>query len=160
MQDPRLEGRVETRDHLKNDVDRGARPQRALGFHAIFQRAAGEQFHRNDGNAGDFLASEDVDAVRMVDRGGQLPFAQEPGAVGWIRESSIQHFESNASFVCQMLGFVDFSHPPRTKQPVDPVRPEHLAEFELSGQSTSGRHTASGRGCECVRSTVGGGKFQ
>ena len=73
--------RVEPADDVEHRGHGGGRRQRPLGRDAILQRAAGQQLHRDDRHAGDFLAAEDVDGVRMADRRGQLPFAQEPRAL-------------------------------------------------------------------------------
>ena len=40
-----------------------------------------QRLHRDDRHARDFLAAEDVDRVRMTDRGGELTLAQKPRAL-------------------------------------------------------------------------------
>ena len=64
-------------DDLQNRVDRFGWRERALLAHAILQRAARQQLHRDDGRAGDFFAAEDVDAVGMVDRRRKLALTKE-----------------------------------------------------------------------------------
>ena len=60
---------------------RRPRRQRAVRRHAILQRAARQQLHRDHRHAGDLFAAEDVDRVWMTDRRGELPFAEKARAI-------------------------------------------------------------------------------
>ena len=82
MQNPRLMGGVEAGDHLKDGVDGFGRTHRAgCTSNPVFQRAPGQQFHRDHRHAVNLLGPEDVDAVRVMHGGGKLAFSQEPAAV-------------------------------------------------------------------------------
>ena len=95
--------------------------------HAIFQRAARQQLHRDHRRAGDFLAAEDVDAVGMADRCGELAFAQETRAVLRIGQPLTQDFERDAAALLDVLGFVDVAHAPTAQQPHNAIGAERLS---------------------------------
>ena len=56
----------------------------------ILQRAAGRQLHRDDRKALHLGGAEDVDGVRMAERGGELPLAEEPLALLVVAEPAAQ----------------------------------------------------------------------
>ncbi len=75
-------GRLETIHDLQDRVDRCGGRHRAMGLDDVFERAARRELHHDHQGAGDLFGREHIDAVGMVDRGGELPFAKEPGAFG------------------------------------------------------------------------------
>ena len=98
--------RVETGDDMEDRVDSLGRRERSPIAHTILQRPPRQQLHRDNKRACDFLATEDVDAVRMGDRCGELALAQETGAVLRIRRSVAQEFERDAPALLDVLGFI------------------------------------------------------
>ena len=131
VQDARGLRGVEPADDVEHRGDRHGRRQRTLGGDAILQRAAGQQLHRDDRHAGDLLAAEDVDGVRMADRGGELSLAQEPRAFVGVLQAAAQHLERDPSPALDVLGFVDLAHPAAAEQTADAIRPPRLTVGEL-----------------------------
>ena len=78
MQDANALGRLQAGGDLQNAVHRFADWQRPLRTHFVMQRAASDQFHGDDRRAANFLGAEDVNAVGMIDGGGQAAFAEKP----------------------------------------------------------------------------------
>jgi hypothetical protein len=74
-----------------------------------------------------------ADDVRMKQRGGQLGFAVEPTPeFGVGRDIGRQDLERVVTRQPRMLGQVDLAHPPRPKQPDNPVPGEHLTATIMS----------------------------
>ena len=113
---------------IASTASAGGSGPRAL--HAVFQRPAREQLHRDHRRAGDFLAAEDVDAVGMSDGGGELALAQESRAVLRTGQPLIQDLERHAAALLDVLGLVDFAHAATPEQPADAIGAEHLARRE------------------------------
>ena len=76
----------------------------------LLQRAARRQLHRDDGKALHLGRAEDVDAVRMAERRGELPFAQEPFALLVVAEPAAQDLHRDAPPALGFLGLVDLAH--------------------------------------------------
>ena len=137
---------VEPADDVEYRGHRHCRRQGTLGGDAILQRAAGQQLHRDDRDAGDLLAAEDVDGVRMADRGGELPLAQKPRAFVGVLQAAAQHLERNPSTALGVLGFVDLAHPAAAEQTADAIRSPGLTGGELEhvrrvrGRAEARRH--------------------
>jgi hypothetical protein len=115
--------RIESADDVEDRGDGYCWRQRPFGGDAILQRAAWQQLHRDDWSTGDLLAAEDVDRVRMADRGGELTLAQKACAFVGILHSAAQYFERDAASAFNVLGLVDLTHATAAEQTPDAIRP-------------------------------------
>ncbi len=77
VQDTDALGGFESGDDLEDGVHRLAHGHGAGVAHPVAQRAAGHSFHRDDRCAADLFGAENVNAIRMIDRGSQAPFPEE-----------------------------------------------------------------------------------
>ena len=128
----------EAGDHLQDGIDGFAHGQRAMALDALLQGAPRDQFHGDSRGAADLLRAVNVNAVRMIDRGGQASFAQEPApGLRGIKLVS-QHLERNAAPALQVLGLIDRAHAPAAQFAHDAVAAEGIPRF---GQ------LAAGQGC-------------
>jgi hypothetical protein len=59
-----------------------------------------------------------------------LALPKEPRAIVHTGESLIEDFERDAAALFDVLGLIDFAHPPSPKQAPDAIRPERLAKRE------------------------------
>ena len=80
MQDAGRRRRVESRDDLEHGVDRHCGRQPAAMFQPVGQRFPHE-LHGDDQALIELPGPEDVDAIRVVQRGGEPTLLQEAGAV-------------------------------------------------------------------------------
>ena len=101
---------IEAADDVEHGRGGVGRRQRPFGRHAIFQRPAGQELHRDDRYAVDLFAAEDVDRVRMTDGCGQLPFAQEPRTVLGALQPAAQDLERQPSSRRQLFRFEHLAH--------------------------------------------------
>ncbi len=130
VEDPRRLRCVEAADDVEHSGHGSRRRHRPLGRDAIFQRAAGEQLHRDRGRAADFFAAEDVNRVSVADRCRQLPLANESRTVFVAPQRGAQDFQRQASSCLELLGLVDLAHSTAAEQPDDPIRPPDLPVHE------------------------------
>ena len=111
--------------------------------HAILQRAAGDEFHRDDRRAADFLRAEDIDAVRMIDGSREPAFAEESLArVGRIQRVA-QDLERDAASAIQIIGLERRAHAALPQHADDAVMTELLAGLAAAARLRLGAGQAS-----------------
>ncbi len=77
MQHPARSRRLKTGDDLKDRIHGLVDWKGVFPLHQFLQRAARRQFHGDYWHAVDLFGPEYIDAVWMIDRGRQPPFAEE-----------------------------------------------------------------------------------
>jgi len=129
VQNPRLLGSLQTGDNLQDGIHRFAYFQRAGHLHPVAQRSSSRQLHRDHGRARDFLGAEDIDAVGMVDRGGDLPLAQEAFARLRRIQGLAQDLQRHAPAIVEILGLEHHPHAALAQQPRQAVMSELFARL-------------------------------
>ncbi|MFM1943835.1 MAG: hypothetical protein RI897_2817, partial [Verrucomicrobiota bacterium] len=119
VEDALVVGGLEAADDIENGIDCLAYGQGAVFVELVFERAAAGDFHGDDGLAVDFLASEDIEAIGVVDFGGEAAFAQEALAHFGIIELVAELFQGDAASGGEVFGFVDGSHTAASEQADD-----------------------------------------
>ncbi len=84
-------------DHMQDRVYGSRGRHRPLLDCPVFERAAGEEFHRNDWRSINLFRAIDVDAVRVIDGCGKLSFAQKTRAVGSVYQPPAQRLQRDAA---------------------------------------------------------------
>ena len=153
MKNPRRLCRVEAADDVEHGRYGGRWRHRPRGRDAIFQRAAGEQLHRDRGRATHFFTAEDVDRVCVADRRRELPLTKEPCTIFVAPQRGAQDFQRQASSCLELLGLVDLAHSTAAEQADDPIRPP---ELPVRKAGRAGPRWMIARGGDASRGRVAG----
>ncbi len=102
--------RFQARDDVQNGFDRVGHGHGPFLLHALLQRAPGDQLHRDHRLAFHLFGAENIDAVWMIDRGGEAAFAEEslPGILGIERLR--QNLQGHPAAALRFLRFVNRAH--------------------------------------------------
>ena len=126
MKDADALGRLKAGDDLQDTVHCVAGRQRASRAHAVLECAPSHKLHGDDRRPADFLGTEDVHAVRMVDRSGQPAFAEKPLARFGRIERVTQNFERDTASALQVFGLEHGAHSAFAQEADDLVMPKLL----------------------------------
>jgi hypothetical protein len=120
---------VETGRGLSHDRDCPRGSEWAVAAEEFAQIRPLDPAHRDVKHAVCFVGVVDRDDVRVIERGGQLRFAQEALAealiVGKLRREQL---ERDLPVQAQMLCEIDAGHATPAEQPLDPVAGDHRAD--------------------------------
>ena len=139
--------RVQRGAGLRDDIGRLGRVERAAAADERAQVVAGDEAHRDVGDAVVLARRVHRDHVRMLDarRGARL--AQEPLAdVVVVEQLRRDHLQRDDPLELELDRAVDHAHPAATDQRLDPVAGHHRAGRELPHRAlyirTASRHRA------------------
>ena len=123
------EGGFQAGDDVEDGVDRLRNREWTSFFKFVLERAASGDFHRDHRETLDFLASENVETVGMVDARGQAALAEKP--LPHVRRIQLlpQHFQGDTTPCGELFGFVNRTHSAAPEQSQQPVAAEFTGEF-------------------------------
>jgi hypothetical protein len=128
MDDPDGMSGFEPVDDVENLIDRALRLDAAVRIDLALKRAAGHQLHRHDRVAADLLGAEDEDAVRVIERRGEAPFALEASeGVGRGGAHRGEHLECEPPAGFAVLGFPHCTECAPAELLHQPIRAEQSA---------------------------------
>jgi hypothetical protein len=88
---------------------------------------AEDEFHRDDRNSLYVLGAVDIDNVRVIDAGSQLPLALEPRSIRRCQRAVTQNLDSEAPACFGVIRLIHFAHTALPEKPHNPVRAKGLA---------------------------------
>jgi hypothetical protein len=122
MENARFVRGFETCDDLLDGSDGILWTHGAFAGHLIFEVAAVDAFHGDDGLAGSGLFhAKNEDTVRVADGGGQLAFAKEALLLPGVGADLMHDLQGDDAAAFQVLGFVHAAHATLSEEAENPV---------------------------------------
>lgn len=101
-------------------------------FHDFFESATTDQLHRNRRHLSDFLRSENVNTVRVIDRSSKTSFAKESCPRLRKIQLMIQQLKRDQTPRIQLLGFKNRTHSTPAQIPTDSISTKNLTQIRKS----------------------------
>ncbi len=131
MDEARLVDRVERRRRLRGDLGGALRAERTVAPDQPAQVVAGDEAHRDVGDAVVLAGGVHGDHVGVLERGRRARLAQEAGAdVGVLDQLGSDHLERDDPVEVELAGAIHDAHPTAADERLDPVAGDDHARRE------------------------------